>query len=192
MRFSSPWLLAVSCLASATTSATPAAAGNPASPGVEVIWLLNNCGAAGHTLGTDCFQNVQALQDKIWGASGLHPTDEAPLVVDIGVGEFTGTLICNGGGHVTFRGMGRDRSRLRASDTAVLFGGFAAHTPLLVTDCDALAFQDLTFLAPQTAAPGGYGVAWTGSQLDGCRHRYRRSALVRHRVFRALHGSANW
>jgi len=127
-------------------------ADTPGEDGYDGVYLLQDCAAAGKNLGPslDCFETVTDLNDFIWGPGGRNPGPEDPLVVDIGVGEFEGTLVCNGGGHVTFRGVGRERSRLVGN-----VGGF--QIGLLATDCDALEFQDLTIRS------GHFGVLWVGS-----------------------------
>jgi hypothetical protein len=76
---------------------SPALAGNPAAPGSEVIWLLKDCLAAGHDVDLDCSQQVVDITERIWGPEGLHPTAATPLIVEIGPGDFDGTLICPSG-----------------------------------------------------------------------------------------------
>ena len=135
----------------------PVLAQTPGTPGSEIVFLVTDCAAAGHTVGTDCFEDVASLQNHIWGTGGLHPQAGSPLVVDIGPGTFAGLLDCpTGGGHVTFRGVGRDRSRLTSAA-----GQPFIHLMFSADSCDAIGFQDLT-LESEPAFGVGYPIWWTG------------------------------
>lgn len=141
-------------LAAIVAWGTSASADLPGIDGQDVVYLLQDCSGAGKNLGTDCVQNVDDLQTLIWGTSGINPTSTTPLVVDIGVGEFSGTLHCQDGGYVTFRGVGQERTKLVQAFTGQSF----IPTFFVGDDCQALEFQDLTIESTSGAFP--IAVAW--------------------------------
>lgn len=147
-------------LALGAFGATPTRADTPGEDGVDVIYLLKDCAGAGKNLGTDCYQTVADLQDAIWDpTTGINPTAAAPLVVDIGVGDFTGKLECSNGGHVSFRGVGRDHSRIiHPGPEFNVNGTFEA------VNCDKLEFQDLALINHSATFPSfPTAVSWAGS-----------------------------
>ncbi|MDJ0789936.1 MAG: hypothetical protein QNK05_24330 [Myxococcota bacterium] len=125
----------------------------------EVVHMEEDCAAAGLTLGTDCFEDLTAVSDWLWGgATPRDPTASSRVVVDVGEGTFSGAMACPSylstplvnepgvpNGWTTFRGLSRTASR-------VLGGAVLA----LSTDCDGLEFQDLYFEAT------GIGFIWWG------------------------------
>lgn len=164
--------IAMAATLAVLVGAPSAHADTPGEDGVEVIYLLKDCTGAGKSLGTDCYQTVADLQDAIWGTSGINPTASAPLVVDIGVGDFTGELSCSNGGHVSFRGVGRDHSRIIRPGPPT----FSVHATLEVIDCDDLEFQDLALINTVQAFgsfptavswAGGGSSTWTDVHLEG-------------------------
>jgi len=150
------WLLLPFSLALA---AAPAFGQGSLGSVTQHIVLVEDCTDAGWDagdVGTKCFESVASLTDYIWGESGLWPTASTPLTVDIGPGEFPGQIYCNEGGHVTFRGAGRDRSIIKKS------GSYLQQAVQIEGGCDALAFQDLGIVAESTDSDLGYAVFWVG------------------------------
>jgi hypothetical protein len=123
----------------------------------DVFYLVKDCGVAGYTKGVDCFEDIASLQLQLWGGSAPRATADSPKRVEIGAGDFAGPLVCNGAGFVSFRGAGRNRTRIVVSDPGPAFGFHA----ILVTDCDSLEFQDLSVVA-EDAPLLNIGVQWKG------------------------------
>lgn len=135
----------------------------------ETVYLRTNCVAAGYTLGVDCFQNLNTLDAWLWnGGSPRDPSRTSPVVVDVGAGSFGGRLICptyhstplandpgHPNGHVTFRGVSRKTSTLRATDP---FTGIFMAT----ADCDGIEFQDVRIEAPDQGFFRGIAFIWNG------------------------------
>lgn len=148
--------MATAVLAAATALAlggSPAHAQTTGVPGDDIVFLLTDCANSGHTKGSDCFEDLDSLQSFIWGQGGLHPDASDPLIVDIGAGTFTGTLSCpSGGGHVTFRGSGREHSVLQGTSAITV----------KVDGCEDLEFQDLTIQAPTSGGNTLAAVKWLG------------------------------
>ncbi len=103
----------------------------------------------------NCFETMQELTDWLWTDRPADPSQSAPIVVEIGPGDF-GRIVCpNSGddtdrnGWTTFRGSGRDQTRILGSGD--LFGAQAAAT---IVNCEGLAFEHLTIEGT------GYGVSW--------------------------------
>lgn len=121
----------------------------------ESAYLRTSCTG----MGSNCFTTVAALDSWIWNTR--QPSSSAPLVVEIGVGSFSGNLTCpTGEGHVTYRGVGRDRSILTASSGLV----YAAD------GCEALGFQDLSMRSDVGIAvtwQNGGSSSWTDVDLRG-------------------------
>lgn len=142
--------------------AMPASTQTLGTPGAEIVFLVTDCGAAGHTLGTDCFEDIASLRAFLWDpVTGLNPSAGSPALVDVGAGNFVGPLECpSGAGFVTFRGAGRDRSRILGPSTILGWPGLT--WAMDVTNCQALGFQDLSVIAE--ASPGAnIAVRWSGA-----------------------------
>jgi len=153
IRFAAPvpvWLLCFLLVPSGTT----ATADTPGEAGVDVLFLMKDCAAAGKTLFEDCAEDIDTLEFMLWNQR--NPTAEAPIIVDIGVGTFLGPLDCNNNGHVTFRGVGRDRTIIDDKDS-----GSGFRIAININNCDKLEFQDLTVIAD---TPGAISIAvwWQG------------------------------
>ena len=122
------------------------------------IFLVKDCTDAGWAagdVGTKCVESVSDLNNRIWGTGGIFPTALAPLTVDIGPGEFTGTINCpQNEGYVTFRGAGRDRTVIKGQSTGALVSA------VLADNCTALGFQDMAFTALNTGTGVGYAIEW--------------------------------
>ncbi len=117
-------------------------------PAAAVVLLRTNCG---NPPLENCFESMSALTTT--GSTGWIwqtriPTATAPLLVDIGPGEF-GPFKCTGvsRGNVTLRGSGREQTILKDP----------AESGVVVANCKNLSFMDLG------AHGGKYGVLWTGS-----------------------------
>ena len=111
-----------------------------------VVLLRKNCGDPALE---NCFESMSALTttgNTGWVWQTRMPTALAPLLIDIGPGEF-GPFKCTGTsrGHVTLRGSGREQTILKD----------ALNAGVSVTNCKNLSFMDL-------GAHGVYGVLWTG------------------------------
>lgn len=129
------------------------------------IFLVKDCTAAGWSssdIGVKCFESVGALTTKIWGSGGIHPTAANPLTVDIGPGEFDGTIGCPPGeGHTTFRGASRDRTTIDGGLVEIIPGFVSVYAAVKGDDCTSLGFQDITLLGGSTTN-AGYAVFWVG------------------------------
>lgn len=105
-----------------------------------VVLLREDCTGLGN-----CFETMAALSDPatgwIWNTRSPSPSASAPLLVDIGPGEF-GAFECEDGGHVTLRGSGREISVLSAEIAAD------------IKNCDDLSFIALGFHGTR------YAVRW--------------------------------
>jgi hypothetical protein len=152
----SSWLFLPLALALAGTPAFGQGSLGDATAHVVLVKDCTDAGWDSGDVGTKCFESVSSLQEYIWGESGLWPTASTPLTVDVGPGEFGGQIYCNGGGHVTFRGAGRDRSIIKKSGSYLQFAVY------IQEGCDALAFQDISVVAETTDGDLGYAVYWAG------------------------------
>ena len=157
--------LVASCLAGAW--AAGASAQEPCLTGdedVTVAYLRQDCtnapGRCFTEYGTPFTQGVNQ-----WLVDCRVPTDEKPLVVEVGPGTFVGQFWCTQGldsvpggfysstpyeGHITFRGSGREQTVLTDIGAPIF-----SPTPVWAANCVDLSFQDLTLHG------GRYGVAWT-------------------------------
>jgi hypothetical protein len=144
----------------ACLAAGPSRAQTLGTPGTEIVFLVTDCTAAGHTLGTDCFEDIASLTTFLWDPMvGVQPTLSTPMLVDIGAGTFVGPLECpSGEGFVTFRGAGRDRTTIAGGSAYTSFFGTST---VIVDGCEKLGFQDLRILAEDGPA-ANYGVYWEG------------------------------
>lgn len=124
---------------------TPSWSANTADPDAQIVLLRTDCAAL-----ADCFDNMPALNNYMWNAR-TPPSKTAPVLVDIGPGEFDGIFFCqapNDGsprGYVTLRGAGRDNTRL--SSTGV-------NGVIDARDCVDLSVESLTLQNPYI------GVGW--------------------------------
>ncbi len=120
--------------------------GTPALADVDadaaVVLLRKDCGDPALE---NCFESMTELSNLstgwIWTIRSPAPSATAPLLVEIGPGEFE-TFTCAGGGNVTLRGSGREQT--------ILKGTFGAD----VDDCERLSFIDLGLHGTN------YGVQW--------------------------------
>jgi hypothetical protein len=110
-------------------------------PGYEIVYLLTDCAAAGHGPG-ECVETLADLNTLIWDpTTGLNPTASEPLIVDMGPGKFPGAIGCPvGGGQVTFRGAGRDRTILTGPSSPTFL---MAKVTVVVFGCESLGFHDM-------------------------------------------------
>lgn len=130
--------------------ALPAAADpDPLAP---IVYLRTSCELTStpHAVVLDdCFTDTASL--VAWIHSVRQPGPGAPLLVDVGPGDFE-QFSCNGVSHITLRGAGRERSRFvnthQGDDTA-----FAVD----VLNCTELGLQDLTLAAAKV------GIRWRGA-----------------------------
>ena len=126
----------------------------------DTVYLVDNCLAAGKTHMVDCFTSVDELHDGIWNpaTATITPSENEPLLVEVGAGKFTGSLSCpSGGGWVTFRGVGRERSLLlRETDPP---SGSGAVPVLRAEGCESLEFSDLT-IRSEPPSGDGHAVVW--------------------------------
>ena len=107
---------------------------------------------------SNCFTDMTSL--STWLNDTRWPTSADPITVNVGVGDFTGRLYCNGfgmppgeGGHATYKGESRSGSRLVGTNTSYPFA--TVHS----ANCDDLDFQNLTIVAPD--AELGIALYWT-------------------------------
>jgi hypothetical protein len=141
-------------------------------PDNGTVFLVSDCDLAGHDDPTTCFETLGALQNALWDEEdGFNPDAAHPVVVDIGPGKFEAStlstiLSCpDGGGWVTFRGAGRDRTQISIAGTpAFFYGGFTAE------NCQGLAFQDLSVVNGTNIAVlllGANESTWTDVDIKG-------------------------
>jgi len=114
------------------------------SAGAEVFYLRSSC--AGQP--TPCYTSISSLNAAVTPRTAANP-----LIVDIGPGDFPASgplsLTCNGtNGFVTYRGAGREHSRIVAANGGVF------QAAVLLNGCQRLGFQDLTVVGRR------YGVIW--------------------------------
>jgi hypothetical protein len=101
-----------------------------------------------------CFSDLSTLDHWLWQTR--RPSAAAPVIVQVGAGEFRGRLDCHEQGHVTFRGVGRAQSKLVGTVDEFPFA-------TIRTDrCTGLAFEHLTVLAPHSGTGRGKAVRWSG------------------------------
>jgi hypothetical protein len=129
-----------------------------------VVKLEVDCNSA-----PNCFESAVALTDWISGTRTPDPSASAPLLVEIGPGEFPGGITCGLGNfslfqfqklsakrfdYVTFRGAGPDVTRIGAKVDPLL----GIDTWAIGADgCNHLNFEELT-------ADGlTYGIFWQGT-----------------------------
>jgi len=133
----------------------------PTAPDAQTVKLLLDCNSA-----ANCFESTTALTD--WISGTRHPSAAAPLLVEIGPGEFPGGLTCGLGGfmlfqfqplpakrfdYVTFRGAGPDVTRIGVHEDVWVGDTWA----IGADGCNQLNFEALT------ADGGTYGVFWQGT-----------------------------
>jgi hypothetical protein len=114
-------------------------------PNAPVVIVRQDCTGL-----SDCFETMSGLQSWMWGTR--LPSAANPLLVDIGPGEFDRfecPAATPANGHVTFRGSGRDQTRIKGGDS-VNKGAITA------SGCENLSFQDLTLIGT------AFGVVWAG------------------------------
>ena len=113
-------------------------------PNAAVVLLRTDCGPSGSQL-ENCFETMASLADTTtgWIWATRNPSASAPLLVDVGPGQF-GSFDCNGGSHVSVKGAGREHTILRST--------FAVD----VVDCDQLAFIDIGLHGER------YAINWIG------------------------------
>lgn len=125
----------------------------------EIAHLRKDCTGI-----SDCFTSYPALVSWIFGTR--NPTASAPLLVQIGPGEFTtgSNPICTSSGHVTFRGSGRENTTLRRTTAG---SGFLPKAAFWSFGCVELEFQDLTIVSPQytVIAYNGGSTRWVDVDL---------------------------
>lgn len=124
----------------------------------EVTFLLLDC--QGKTQ-PDCFEDTSSLIS--WIADTRQPDASAPLLVEVGPGDFDPFDCDSGGspnfGDVTFRGVGTTLTRFAASGSAP--------AAISVVGCSRLEFIDLTVSNPyQTAVDWTDGGTSTWSNVD--------------------------
>jgi hypothetical protein len=101
-----------------------------------------------------CFSDLSTLDHWLWRTR--RPSAAAPVVVEVGAGEFRGLLACQEQGHVTFRGVGRGQSKLVGTVDEFPFA-------TIRTDrCTDLVFEHLSVLAPHSQTGRGKAVRWSG------------------------------
>jgi hypothetical protein len=114
-------------------------------PNAPVVLLRQDCTGL-----SNCFNTMASLQTWVWGTRS--PSTSNPLLVDIGPGEF-GRFECPSAtpanGHVTFRGSGREQTRIKGGDS-VNKGAITVH------GCEKMSFLDLTLIGT------AFGVVWDG------------------------------
>lgn len=141
--------IALACLIPASAWAVP----DPdPDPNAAVVLLRQDCG---NPALENCFESMSALTTTgttgwIWETR--QPTASAPLLVDIGPGEFA-SFKCGDGeiqtlGYVTLRGSGREHTILKDPDPVA--------NGIEVFNCNDLSFIDL-------GAHGKYGAHWWGT-----------------------------
>ncbi len=168
--------MAISILILACVAPSIASAGAPTS--AAVVYVRKNCTGIANCFTSLSHQpwpapnpyNPDCLTlDKLanWIKHCKVPTQANPLLVDIGPGDFPG-FTCFGWGHVTFRGSGRDQTRIITPDTSgpntnILRTAVWGRTdPFSGAPCNDLAFQDLTIsdVGENPSGPGLYSVIW--------------------------------
>ena len=101
-----------------------------------------------------CFSDLATLDHWLWQTR--KPSATAPVLVQVGAGEFRGRIDCREQGHVTFRGEGRARSKLVGTVDEFPFATIRTER------CTDLSFEQLTVLAPRSHTGRGKAVRWSG------------------------------
>jgi len=122
--------------------------------GANNVQLRETCTVGGGAL-DNCFENMASLVSWMTTVRAPAPSAAAPLTVAMGVGSFGPlTLTCDAAsgftGHVTFSGVGRDKTEITGVGTLVTF-------PLVVKNCNNLHFTNLRVNSPNY----GY-IEWKG------------------------------
>ncbi len=126
----------LACVLTSLGLAAPSAA--------ELFYLRTSC--TGEP--APCYTTVNALNSAV-----VPRTATNPLVVDIGPGDFQagaplGETCGSGTGYISYRGAGRERTRIVANP------GGLFEAAVLVNGCTKLGFDDMTFVGRR------YGVIW--------------------------------
>ena len=139
----------------------------------SVVFVRENCCTLPEAVQAYCFDDRVGSnvidQLDLWlgmysgsSPSSRHPSAASPVTVDIGEGEFSGTITCVDSsstptgvfGFTSFRGAGRTKTVLHPTNGNI---GIQAH------GCDQLAFSDMKF-AP--TSPGSADVGLLGTRSN--------------------------
>jgi hypothetical protein len=125
----------------------------------DVIFLRKDCTTAPDP--GRCLQTMTDVASWLWGPLGpREPADGDPVLVDVGPGDFE-ALHCPSGtdrGYTTFRGAGREHSRIS--------GQVLTNVGVLSLGCVGLAFEDLG-VDHGVMMLGAGSSTWTGVDLAG-------------------------
>ncbi len=129
-------------------------------PNANEVYLRMSCseGDGANTVVLDnCFDTIG---DLVTWIDSRVPSQQSPLVVAIGAGEFDVLkLNCNGGGHTTFRGSGVGTTRISGAD---------------LTGCGELVFEHLTIERLSLFA----AVRWTNNTSVALNSRWNDVELI--------------
>lgn len=144
--------LLVGAAAVIVTLASPAAA--TLDPDAEVVYLRKDCGTL-----ANCETDLIGLQTWIYGTR--QPDEQAPLLVDIGPGDFQGPFRCqDGNGWITLRGAGREQTRILSAPAGGPDALESAVDVVLPGGCTHLNFEDLALVGKRL------GVYWQGDGVS--------------------------
>ena len=129
----------------------------------DTVSLKVDCGTS-----ENCAEDMFELMGWIWASRS--PSALKPLLVNIGPGTFKfinpangyAGSFCNGGGHVTFRGAGRNTTTIIGPGKAVKIGFLNETAVLHIQDCDQLSFESLSIRADLFEENAAYTVGWVG------------------------------
>lgn len=146
-------------LAAVATFITSFAVAAGVATDASVVLLRTSCNdGAGGTL-NNCFTTTSGVKQWIVNTRSPKPSASAPLIVEVGPGTFDRfALTCNSAlpGFITIHGSGSDRTAIISSS--------GTYSPMDLTDCTGMAFQDLT-VGP-TSGDGilnGGTIEWRGT-----------------------------
>lgn len=123
------------------------------------IRLLVSCGDGTGGLQSNCVQDIDSLNQWIVGRA---PSRSNPVRIDIGPGEFQGTLECIGWGGITIHGAGRDSTTITSNLTYLVPG-------IYTSNCVGLNVAHLTVKGGYRAVHLGESsvTTWTDVEIIG-------------------------